>query len=341
LLAACAVVGVAAAFVLGAASAGAGNGTDTTTATTEPPPTTTEPPTTTAPPPPVPTIPPGVEVGGIAVGGLTRDKAATKLRRAFDLPLPLRVEQPGRTLKVTPGRLGVKANIRTAIESALIAPPWAAVRLPVAVSFVRVQQYVKRLGRDFDAEAVEARVVFGLERPRALPPKPGHRILVFTNAQAIVAAFRENSRRSIRVAAEILPGKRLGDTVVIYRETHRLYFFRDGRFSRVFGIAVGQPRYPTPLGSFTVVTKQRNPWWYPPPDSAWAQGKEPVPPGPGNPLGTRWMGISARYVGIHGTPDAASIGYSASHGCIRMRIPDAEWLFDRVKVGIPVHIVGR
>ena len=85
---------------------------------------------------------------------------------------------------------------------------------------------------------------------------------------------------------------------------------------------------------------QRNPWWYPPP-SGWAADSDPVPPGPGNPLGTRWMGISAPYVGIHGTPDAASIGYSASHGCIRMRIPDAEWLFRHVDVGTPVFILAR
>ena len=63
--------------------------------------------------------------------------------------------------------------------------------------------------------------------------------------------------------------------------------------------------------------------------------------GPGNPLGTRWMGISAPYVGIHGTPDAASIGYSASHGCIRMRIPDAEWLFSHVEIGTPVFIIAK
>jgi lipoprotein-anchoring transpeptidase ErfK/SrfK len=289
----------------------------------------------------VPTIPPGVKVGGIPVGGLTQDKAASKLRNAFARPLPLRIGEPSKALRVTAGFLGARANVRAAIESALIAPPWAAVRLPVAVSFVRVQRYVKRLGRNYDAEAVDGRVLFGAVRPRILPPKPGHRVRVFANTQAIVAALRDNSRRVIRVAAETSPGKRLDDTVVIYREAHRLFFFNDGRFGRVFGIAVGQLRYPTPLGAFAVVTKQRNPWWYPPPDSAWAQGKEPVPPGPGNPLGTRWMGLSAPYVGIHGTPDAASIGYSASHGCIRMRIPDAEWLFDRVKVGMPVFVVGR
>jgi L,D-transpeptidase ErfK/SrfK len=83
---------------------------------------------------------------------------------------------------------------------------------------------------------------------------------------------------------------------------------------------------------------QMNPWWRPP-DSAWARGLKPIPPGPGNPLGTRWMGLSAPGVGIHGTPDAASIGYSASHGCIRMYIPDATWLFDHVQLGTPVLIV--
>ena len=65
-----------------------------------------------------------------------------------------------------------------------------------------------------------------------------------------------------------------------------------------------------------------------------------MPPGPGNPLGTRWMGISSPYVGIHGTPDAASVGYSASHGCVRMLIPEAEWLFNHVDVGTPVFIVA-
>ena len=80
------------------------------------------------------------------------------------------------------------------------------------------------------------------------------------------------------------------------------------------------------------------PWWYPP-NSSWAAGEQPIPPGPSNPLGTRWMGLDAPGVGIHGTPNPASIGYSASHGCIRMRIPDAEWVFQRVRVGTPVWII--
>jgi lipoprotein-anchoring transpeptidase ErfK/SrfK len=106
---------------------------------------------------------------------------------------------------------------------------------------------------------------------------------------------------------------------------------------RKFGVATGQSVYPTPTGTFSIVDKQLNPWWLPP-DSPWAAGEKPIPPGPGNPLGTRWMGLSAPGVGIHGTPDDASIGYSASHGCIRMHIPDAEWLFHHVQLGTPVVI---
>jgi lipoprotein-anchoring transpeptidase ErfK/SrfK len=135
----------------------------------------------------------------------------------------------------------------------------------------------------------------------------------------------------------------VGLAIVIKRASNRLILYRPGgpqgmRVHRRFGVATGQAAYPTPVGSFEIVSKQRNPWWYPP-DSDWAEGAEPIPPGPGNPLGTRWMGLSAPAVGIHGTPDAASIGYSASHGCIRMHVPEAEWLFQRVKEGTPVYIV--
>ena len=69
------------------------------------------------------------------------------------------------------------------------------------------------------------------------------------------------------------------------------------------------------------------------------RGRRADPAGPGNPLGTRWMGLSSPGVGIHGTPDPSSLGYSASHGCIRMFIPNAEWLFDHVDIHTPVFIV--
>jgi len=131
----------------------------------------------------------------------------------------------------------------------------------------------------------------------------------------------------------------VGKAIVIKRGSNQLLYYNGDELKRTFRVATGQSSYPTPLGQYEIVTMQRNPWWYPPEGSAWAEGAKPVPPGPGNPLGTRWMGISSPYVGIHGTPDAASIGYSASHGCIRMLIPQVEWLFQQVDVGTPVFIV--
>jgi L,D-transpeptidase ErfK/SrfK len=129
-----------------------------------------------------------------------------------------------------------------------------------------------------------------------------------------------------------------GAVVVVRRQTHRLYLYHGTRLVRVFPVGTGRRTNPTPLGRFTIVTKKRNPWWYPP-SGAWANDLEPIPPGPGNPLGRRWMGLSTSAVGIHGTPDPASVGYSRSHGCIRMFPRHASWLFRRVRIGTPVIIV--
>jgi lipoprotein-anchoring transpeptidase ErfK/SrfK len=177
---------------------------------------------------------------------------------------------------------------------------------------------------------------------RVVPSAEGRRLALFPNANAIRAALQTNDRQPIKLEFNVVKAKvserTLGAAIVIMRESKRLRLFEGSKLVRAFGVATGQSSFPTPIGAFEIVTKQRNPWWYPPP-SGWAANSDPVPPGPGNPLGTRWMGISAPYVGIHGTPDAASIGYSASHGCVRMRIPEAEWLFNRVELGTPVFIV--
>jgi len=127
-----------------------------------------------------------------------------------------------------------------------------------------------------------------------------------------------------------------GQIIVDLGDLH-LYLYRDGKLVRSYPVAVGQPAYPTPTGTYAVVDMQMNPTWLPP-NSDWAKDAKPIPPGATNPLGTRWIGTSAPGVGIHGTPDDASIGSYASHGCIRMHIPDAEDLYARIVIGMPVII---
>lgn len=110
-----------------------------------------------------------------------------------------------------------------------------------------------------------------------------------------------------------------------------------GGGQRTYTIAHGTPEFPTPTGSFHVADLARNPTWIPP-DSPWAREAKSIPPGPGNPLGTRWIGLNNGVVGIHGTPAAWTIGSRASHGCIRMTVPDVEDLYEHVDPGARVRI---
>jgi hypothetical protein len=126
--------------------------------------------------------------------------------------------------------------------------------------------------------------------------------------------------------------------IVIDRAANTLRLLRIGKQIGTWRVATGAAAFPTPTGNFTIVTMEKDPTWTPP-NSDWAKDAKPIPPGPNNPLGTRWMGLDAPAVGIHGTNSPASIGYSVSHGCIRMTVPDVEDLFERVAVGTPVRIV--
>jgi L,D-transpeptidase catalytic domain/Putative peptidoglycan binding domain/Bacterial Ig domain len=155
---------------------------------------------------------------------------------------------------------------------------------------------------------------------------------------AAVKAFQKASDLPVDGAVGIYTLGALSGRIVIDQSAHLLTLERFGRPPISFPVALGQPAYPTPDGHFTIISKVENPTWVPPPDAPWAQGAVPIPPGPGNPLGTRWMGLSTPGVGIHGTDDPASIGYSVSHGCIRMQVPDAERLFTMVSLGMGVYI---
>jgi lipoprotein-anchoring transpeptidase ErfK/SrfK len=290
-----------------------------------------------------PLIARGVSVGGIKLGGAGSETARTVVNRRFDRPL--RITYAGESWTVRPAALGGSAAVDRAVSEALQAPPGTAVDLPTAVSRSDVRSYVRFLSRKYGTEPEDARLV----RVKGIKPlisegKPGVRVAGGLMEARIANALRSPTYRTIGLAtkpvAPKVTRKSFGSVIVIGRESHRLRLYDGPRLVRQFGVATGQAAYPTPLGTYEIVTMQRDPWWIPPPNSEWARGAQPIPPGPGNPLGTRWMGLSAPAVGIHGTPDAASIGYSASHGCIRMRVPDAEWLFEHVDTGTPVAIVS-
>jgi lipoprotein-anchoring transpeptidase ErfK/SrfK len=131
---------------------------------------------------------------------------------------------------------------------------------------------------------------------------------------------QENAPRTPRRILVSIPDRKLAVT-------------ENDRVIRIFEIAVGAAHSPSPTGVFKVVNHIENPTWY-------YKGKI-VGPGTGNPVGTRWMGISAQGYGIHGTNVPSSIGKNASHGCIRLRNSDVEQLFKMVAVGDQVELYAE
>jgi hypothetical protein len=288
-------------------------------------------------------IAPGVVVGDVAVGWLSPRRAAELVGKTFSRPLVL-VASSSEKVQIAPQKLGAHAKIGKAIRRAQSARAGVHIPLEVEVSRTALRRYVGTMAKRLDRKPVDAGVVLKGVRPKLIESETGRVLKKLRAGLALRVALATHDRAPLELEfavekPEVLNVK-FGPSIVILRESKRLLLYSKEKLVRRFGIATGQSSYPTPLGEYEVTTMQRNPWWYPPP-SDWAAASDPVPPGPGNPLGTRWMGISAPYVGIHGTPDAASIGYSASHGCVRMRISDAEWLFQRVRVGTPVFILSR
>jgi lipoprotein-anchoring transpeptidase ErfK/SrfK len=121
-------------------------------------------------------------------------------------------------------------------------------------------------------------------------------------------------------------------TIVVSLVDHKLALIENGTVARIYRIAVGKASTPSPTGTYTIADRVENPTYY-------HQGKV-ILPGPGNPVGNRWMGLNVRGYGIHGTNVPGSIGKAASHGCIRMGKADVEDLFSRVRVGDTVELVN-
>jgi lipoprotein-anchoring transpeptidase ErfK/SrfK len=149
------------------------------------------------------------------------------------------------------------------------------------------------------------------------------RLAAFTSVVLMATAealAQENQARTTRRIVVSIPDRKLA-------------VMEGERVVRIFEIAVGAPASPSPTGVFKVANSITDPTWY-------GKGKV-VPPGKGNPIGTRWLGLSLKGYGIHGTNVPSSIGHNASHGCIRMRNRDVEALFPMVGVGDRVELYAE
>jgi lipoprotein-anchoring transpeptidase ErfK/SrfK len=308
-----------------------------------------------------PRLPPGVKAHGLDIGNLTLTEATAALQNAFGAKLAqvVEVRVAGKRFKLSnadvafafdPAKTARRANI-----AASQVPPQPDGSRPVDVALAtsfsarKLAAKVAAIDAASTLKPRDATVRIGLRHLRPVPGKPGASLsakrlgqriaatLIVPEAPRILRGTRQPIKPKVRVAD--LKRGRYGTVITIDQSNFRLRLFKRLRLSKSYGVAVGQPAYPTPNGLFSIANKAVNPTWTAP-DSPWAGAyrNESVPGGSAeNPLKARWMGI-VNGVGIHGTGDPGSIGSRASHGCIRMTVPDVIDLYPRVPVGTPVLI---
>jgi lipoprotein-anchoring transpeptidase ErfK/SrfK len=309
----------------------------------------------------------GVRVGGVDVSGLTPEQARAKLRTAVLEPLsrPVVVRVRGKRHTLTAERAKVAVDIDGSVAAAMqrtrdgnmLSRTWRDVRgesldaeleLDISYSKRAIKRLVKRIGKEVDEPAVDASVDLenGDVTPRA--SKEGRRLLARKLKRQIRKRLLDvGESKTVRARTEVVKPKvtteELADKypaiVVVNRSNFQLTLYKNLKVAKTYGIAVGQVGLETPAGLYHIQNKAINPAWSVP-NSDWAGelAGQVIPGGtPENPLKARWLGIYDG-AGIHGTDAAGSIGSAASHGCIRMLIPDVVELYDEVPVGAPIYI---
>ena len=311
------------------------------------------PPTTPAPAPqpaPEPTIKPGITAGGVDLSGLTVTQATQKLdaelRPKLEAPFILDAAARKWVLSAKGSKLTFD-SARTA-RSALAAPTAPApVKVAVTHSRAAVRAFVAEVAKRVGKAPRDATVTITLRRVKLHDGQPGKALPSSTLAPAINDALDEETgaqrllrQRLTTVRPQVtnaIARQRYGTVITVDKAHFRLRLFKRFRVVKTYGVAVGQPAYPTPSGLFSIVNKQVNPVWSVP-NSPWAgelAGTTVEGGSAANPLKARWMGI-VNGVGIHGTGEDWSIGQRASHGCIRMHVADVVDLYPRVPIGTPV-----
>ncbi|HIB69568.1 MAG TPA: L,D-transpeptidase [Phycisphaerales bacterium] len=159
------------------------------------------------------------------------------------------------------------------------------------------------------------------------------------NTEKAISELQKDEGYEITGKAEGQALVALGPRIFINLSNFSLVLDRPGKEQKRWMVASGSYAHPTPVGKFVIKEKVPHPTWLPP-KSDWAKDAKPIPPGPGNPLGTRWLGFDWGGVGIHGTNAPWSIGSASSHGCLRMVTGQVEELYELVEVGTPVVVLG-
>src|SRR4051794_10139982 len=313
------------------------------------------------------TIAKGVTVAGVKVGGLSAREARAKLRHTLvrRLAKPVVVTYGDQTFSLDPEQAHVSADVAATVEDALarsregnifsrtarnLRGASLDVNLEPRVSYSNkaVSDLVGHVEDAVDTPVKEADVAWSGAGVSIQQGQPGTRLKASRLRSSVEAALtaRGAPHRIQARAAKVEPTRTTAEVAQKYpviltldRANFRLNLFKDLKLAKSYTVAVGQQGLETPAGLYHIQNKAVNPPWSVP-NSAWAGSLagQVIPGGsPENPLKARWMGIFDG-AGIHGTDETYSLGQAASHGCVRMAIPDVIELYPQVPVGTPIYI---
>lgn len=307
----------------------------------------------------------GMEVGGVPIDGLNFNAAQKLLTDRFEKPLDrsIQVTMDGQFLVSTTQRqLGASTNVqevhRKALELHSSMPPlkrlWYRITGMTVGSNLQVKtQAEDKVAADFIAGIAkkvnrapqDASVALVGGTPRFKEETPGFALDEQAAREAVKQALASPDKPVNLTGVAVAPAvtrESFKDVIVVKVGENKLYHYQGASLRKTYNVATGLPRYPTPVGNFEITQKRFRPTWVNPAKSKGKWGENlpaSIGPGPGNPLGTRAMNLNSPGIRIHGTSTEASLGFNASHGCIRMNMSDVEELFELVGVGTPVLIV--
>ena len=302
----------------------------------------------------------GTVIGGVNVGNLDREGAIRLVKARVEAPLraPMHVSAPGFSATTSAWDLGRRVDVAAAVDRELqeenhpnllvrlyrrtvghnnhtveVAPSWQAGQLDQVVKAATKAAYLAPKDASLDSSDGWLHIV---------PDQPGRALDAGAARRALqLAATRGRSQANLptRPIAAARTASAYSTVILVRSGENKLYLYKDGVVAATYGVATGQPAFPTPDGTFKVAYKIVDPIWINP-HSTWStKMPEKIGPGPDNPLGTHAMALTAPGILIHETSDSGSIGYNASHGCVRMHPSDEQALFPLVPSGTPVVIV--
>ena len=312
------------------------------------------------------TIAKGVTAGGVDVGGLSASAARDVLRRSLSPKVgkPVVVEWTTRRWTLSAQQAGVHMNVNRMVNEALaksrtgsffhrairdLRGEQVRAQVPPRVAFSpqRLRAFIDGIANEINSQPVSATINPDAAALNVTPSHEGlavqkrflrYRILrVLRNPDSLHVALVPTRTLRPKLSLDRLRSE-YSTYVTIDRSHFTLRLWKDLKLARSYPIAVGRQGLETPAGQYTIDDKQVNPSWHVP-NSSWAGALagRVIPPGPDDPIKARWMGFY-NGAGIHGTDEISSIGTAASHGCIRMTIPDVVALFPLVPLHTPIYV---